>query len=185
MAGIGESPLPKVHRFITDHNAEGQAVFNTTLGEDMPWQDIKIAKFGLGYTTNQFPVDMNRGQDIHTYSKFMADPPGIAVKNGTVVRFVDVPPNSLSPMHRTVSLDYGVVLEGEMELILDSGEKRIMKRGDISVQRGTMHAWRNTSTTSWGRMMYVLVDSKRIDVAGKALAEDYGSGMPGTKPSGN
>ena len=46
-------------------------------------------------------------------------------------------------MHRTVSLDYGVVLEGEVELVLDSGETRLMKRGDVSVQRGTNHAWRN------------------------------------------
>lgn len=46
-------------------------------------------------------------------------------------------------MHRTTSLDYGIVLEGEVELILDSGERRAMKAGDIAVQRATMHAWRN------------------------------------------
>ena len=58
-------------------------------------------------------------------------------------------------MHRTVSLDYGIVLQGEMELVLDSGETRLMKVGDVAVQRGTMHAWRNTSSTEWGRMIYV------------------------------
>lgn len=46
-------------------------------------------------------------------------------------------PGLTSPMHRTVSLDYGVVLEGEVYLVLDSGEERLMRRGDISVQRGT------------------------------------------------
>ncbi|RBR22531.1 hypothetical protein FVER53590_25055 [Fusarium verticillioides] len=38
-------------------------------------------------------------------------------------------------MHRTLSIDYGVVIEGEMELVLDSGENRAMKRGDVAVQR--------------------------------------------------
>lgn len=51
-------------------------------------------------------------------------------------------PGLLSPMHRTVSLDYGVVLEGEVELVLDSGETRVLKRGDVAIQRGTCHAWR-------------------------------------------
>jgi len=46
-------------------------------------------------------------------------------------------------MHRTVSLDYGIVLEGDVELVLDSGEKRAMKQGDVAIQRGTNHAWRN------------------------------------------
>ena len=40
-------------------------------------------------------------------------------------------------MHRTQSLDFGVVLEGEIELVLDSGETRLLKRGDVAVQRGT------------------------------------------------
>jgi quercetin dioxygenase-like cupin family protein len=53
-----------------------------------------------------------------------------------------MPPGLISPMHRTTSLDYGVLLEGEIELILDSGEKKLMKRGDVSIQRGTMHLWR-------------------------------------------
>lgn len=85
-------------------------------------------------------------------------------------------------MHRTVSLDYGVVLEGEVELVLDSGETRLMRRGDVSVQRGTNHAWRNKSETEWARMLYVLVEAEPIVVEGKVLGEDYG-GMPGVRAS--
>jgi quercetin dioxygenase-like cupin family protein len=83
-------------------------------------------------------------------------------------------------MHRTVSLDYGVVLEGEIELVLDSGETRKMTRGDVAIQRGTMHAWRNLSSTSWARMMYVLQESKPIEIEGEVLKEDYGTmqGVP-------
>ena len=85
-------------------------------------------------------------------------------------------------MHRTVSLDYGVVLYGEMELVLDSGETRIMKVGDVSVQRGTNHAWRNTSDTQWARMMYVLQPSLPITINGKPLDEDLGP-MEGVRSS--
>jgi quercetin dioxygenase-like cupin family protein len=83
-------------------------------------------------------------------------------------------------MHRTVSLDYGVVLIGEMELVLDSGETRVMKVGDVAVQRGTNHAWRNTSKTEWARMMYVLQPSLPISINGKPLDEDLGDmeGVP-------
>lgn len=91
-------------------------------------------------------------------------------------------PGLLSPMHRTVSLDYGVVLEGEVELVLDSGETRLLKRGDVAVQRGTNHAWRNTSETEWARMMYILQPCAPLEVGGKKLGEDYG-GMKGVRGS--
>lgn len=91
-----------------------------------------------------------------------------------MLRLVDMPPGATSPMHRTVSLDYGVVMEGSVELILDDGVSRVMERGDISVQRGTIHAWRNMSKTSWARMLYILQESKPIHLEGKQLGEDYG-----------
>ena len=68
-----------------------------------------------------------------------------------------------------------VVLEGEVWLVLDSGEEKLMRRGDISVQRGTNHAWRNKSTTSWARMMYVLLESEPLEVNGAKLGEDLGT----------
>jgi quercetin dioxygenase-like cupin family protein len=90
-----------------------------------------------------------------------------------------MPPGALSPMHRTISLDYGVVLEGEIDLILDSGESRHMKRGDISIQRGTNHAWRNRSSTSWARMLYVLQPAEAIVVDGKAMEDNSTETIPG------
>jgi quercetin dioxygenase-like cupin family protein len=87
-------------------------------------------------------------------------------------------------MHRTVSLDYGVVLEGEVDLVLYSGETRRLRRGDIAVQRGTSHAWGNASSTTWARMLYVLLEAKPIDLESGALGEDYGEGMGGV-PSSN
>ena len=82
-------------------------------------------------------------------------------------------------MHRTVSLDYGVVLEGEIDLILDSGESRHMKRGDISVQRGTNHAWKNRSETSWARMLYVLQPAEKIVINGEEMKDNSTETIPG------
>lgn len=140
------------------------------------------AEFALCYATNKFPVEMNGNQDLATYQAFTENLPGITISTGTVLRVVDMRPGALAPMHRTVSLDYGVVLEGEVELILDSGEKRLMKRGDMSIQRGTNHTWKNTSETSWARMLYVLQPANPLMVGGQVLGEDTHS-IPGVRES--
>lgn len=80
---------------------------------------------------------------------------------------VDFAPASDCMMHRTQSLDYGIVLEGAIELVLDSGETRLMRRGDVAVQRATMHAWRNPSETEWARMVFVLQDCQPLAVGGE------------------
>lgn len=73
-------------------------------------------------------------------------------------------------------------VESEVDLVLDSGETRVMKRGDLCIQRGTMHAWRNRSQTEWVRMLYILQPVQPLEIAGKPLTEDYGD-MKGVKKS--
>ncbi|KAI5239662.1 hypothetical protein E4T43_06574 [Aureobasidium subglaciale] len=179
MAHKGE--LPKYQRLITGHNDGGKAIF-VEIEETAPWTTVQGGSvgFSLGYTTSTTPVDMTDDKDIASYKEHLVTPPGLVNKQGSVLRFVDCPPGSTSPMHRTVSLDYGVVLFGEMELVLDSGETRVMKVGDVAVQRGTNHAWRNTSDTEWARMMYVLQPSLPLEINGKPLDEDLGvmEGVP-------
>ena len=80
-------------------------------------------------------------------------------------------------MHRTVSIDQIVVLDGTLELILDSGEKRMLNRGDMVVQRGTMHAWRNPSKTEWVRFFAVVQPIEPIEMDGQKLGIEY-RGMP-------
>ena len=89
---------------------------------------------------------------------------------------VDFGPGVSSPLHRALSVDYGIVLDGEFELALDSGEKRIMRQGDISVNRAGAHAWRNITGdgTMPGRMLYILLDCKDVVVGGKKLDEYLG-----------
>ena len=68
-----------------------------------------------------------------------------------------VEPGSPHPlMHRTQSVDYGIVIEGEMTLVLDKAETSL-KAGDVVVQRGTNHAWANRSGKPC-RMLFILVD---------------------------
>lgn len=178
-----DNGLRPLDRFITSHDKQGKAIFSTDLPERLPWQKIDDnARFSLGYTTNKFPVKLQDDDDLAVYNHFLENKPGITIPGGTVLRIVDMRPGVTSQMHRTVSLDYGVVLEGEVELVLDSGEVRLMKRGDVAVQRGTNHAWRNVSTSSWARMLYVLQEAEHVDIGGKKLDEDYG-GIPGVRPS--
>jgi quercetin dioxygenase-like cupin family protein len=61
-------------------------------------------------------------------------------------------------MHRTKTLDYAVVLDGEITLILDDGEVKL-SAGDVVIQRGTSHAWSNRSG-KMVRMLYVLIDGQ-------------------------
>jgi hypothetical protein len=61
-------------------------------------------------------------------------------------------------MHRTETLDYGIVLEGEVTLILDGGETRLTA-GDVAIQRGTSHAWANRSG-KMARLAFILIDGK-------------------------
>lgn len=61
-------------------------------------------------------------------------------------------------MHRTQSLDYGIVLEGEILLIMDEGET-LMRAGDVCIQRGTNHAWSNRSDARCV-MAFVLLDAE-------------------------
>lgn len=58
--------------------------------------------------------------------------PSIHVPNGIVARLIDFAPGVESSIHRALSIDYGVVIEGKFELSLDSGEKRVMLPGDTS-----------------------------------------------------
>ena len=163
-------------RYITTHDADGKARFSSAIPEPAPVRKVLGGEmeFSLMYTTEGFPISMKNDADMATYEGHIATPPAITIPGGTVCRTVDFPPAYMSPMHRTPSCDFGIVVEGEVELVLDSGETRLMKRGDVAVQRGTNHAWRNTSGNEWARMVYVLQSAEKVIVKGKALEEDEG-----------
>ena len=144
--------LPPVQRVVTGHDGAGRAVFRSedvTAPTLIPSGD---AAFLLVWTTASVPADNNDETDGRTRDA------GLTLNQGSVIRVVDMLPGKQSPMHRTNSIDYGIVLEGEIELELDDGAKRTIRQGGIIVQRGTNHLWRNTSDKVC-RIAFVLIEA--------------------------
>ena len=169
--GFPAPGLRRTIRHITGHNPHGKGVFlSTDCGDHHLIMGDQQAVSNILYSTTSTPVDLNDDADLRHAKE---NEPPLHYPNGSVVRMIDFAPGTESPMHRAVSLDYGVVLEGEFELTLDSGESRIMRQGDVSVQRGTAHKWRNLSGngTMPGRMLWVLIGCKPVLVGGEELPE--------------
>jgi quercetin dioxygenase-like cupin family protein len=180
------SPLRGVTRHITGHNAEGKAVIHSSNAGQWESLDESSMAFNVVYTTSQFPADLNNDADLSAHEKVQQSKHmGLVNPGGTVCRIVDFAPNNTAVVHRTQSLDYGVVLEGQIEMILEEGEPTLMQRGDVAVQRATMHGWRNPSETEWTRMLFVLQDCQKLTVAGKEMGEELGIATGIIPPSGN
>ncbi|KAL1840941.1 hypothetical protein VTJ49DRAFT_7600 [Mycothermus thermophilus] len=179
------SNLPQLTRYITTHRAsDGLATLHSQTPFLWAGFDEDNLGFAVPFTTSTFPADLNDGTDLATHDALVTSGRlGLVNPGGTVCRVVDFAPGYASAMHRTKSLDYGVVLEGELEMVLDGGDRVVLKRGDVAVQRGTNHQWVNKSATEWARMLFVLQDIKPVVVNGKELGEDLGpeGGLPETE----
>lgn len=180
------SPLRPVTRHITGHNAAGKAIVqSSTPGDWKSYEESQMA-FNVVYTTSQFPADLNHDADIAAHDKLQESGKlGLVNPKGTVCRIVDFAPNNPCVVHRTQSLDYGIVLEGQVEMVVEEGEPVRMQRGDVAVQRATMHGWRNPSETEWARMVFVLQDCQPLTVAGMEMKEELGIAAGVLNPSGN
>jgi hypothetical protein len=180
------SDLRATKRLITKHSQTGTATIHSD--DATVWQPMRSGAVAMSliYTTSTFPANLNSDGDIKAHdSKVASGGIGLVNGGGSVCRIVDFAPNNDPMMHRTQSLDYGVVLEGEVEMILDSGEVHVMRRGDVAVQRATMHAWRNPSETQWARMMFVLLDCQPVKVGDTCLKEQLAAGQHELPASGN
>ncbi|RYP04698.1 hypothetical protein DL765_010101 [Monosporascus sp. GIB2] len=182
--------LPRVVRHITGHDTDGKSVFlSTDIGDHHRELVNKTAIANIIYSTREHPVQLNGDVDVKYARK---NEPGIIAKNGTVCRMVDYAPGGVSPMHRVNSLDYAIVIEGVFKLALDSGEERIMQRGDIAVQRSTAHRWINVTGNGLlpARILFVLLDAKDLHVAGSKVERHLGvlgkeyAGLPGHEAIG-
>ncbi|KAF6223934.1 hypothetical protein HO133_010508 [Letharia lupina] len=166
--------LPGLTHHITGHDASGLAIVESDRPATWTPRINDTMAFDVVYTTSTFPPNMNGNADLTAHDKLIqSDELGLVNPNGTVARMVDFGPGTEALMHRTQSLDYGIVIEGEVEMILDDGVKRIMRRGDVAVQRGTNHGWRNVSSTEWARMFFVLQDAQKIKIGDKELGADF------------
>ncbi len=161
---MSDSSLPDVQRVVTGHDADGRAVFkseDTTPTTMIPSGD---AAFLLIWTTETVPADNNDETDGRLRDA------GLTLNQGSVIRVVDMLPGKQSPMHRTNSIDYGIVLSGEIELELEDGAKRTVREGGIIIQRGTNHLWRNT-TDKPTRIAFILIEAPAYVHNGTPLEE--------------
>ena len=157
--------LPLVRRVVTGHDANGQAVFTSDEGFEPQAIPSGDADFALIWTTAAVPADNNDDVDGRVRGA------GLTLNGGSVLRIVDIHPGCASPLHRTNSIDYGVVLSGKIELELDHGVRTQIGVGGMIIQRGTMHLWRNTSATTPCRIAFVLIEAKARVHNGNALPE--------------
>ncbi|MBX3099547.1 MAG: cupin domain-containing protein [Salinibacterium sp.] len=181
-----------LHRVVTGHDDEGRAVIlfddadapNTFASDSIPGFGATVAWFtpagAVDHVSDQDPAPAGR--------EFNFPAPG-----ETVMRIADFPPDVVYPQnagetvfdeiggheereagsehssskhfwfHRTESIDYAVVLEGEITLLVDEGESTL-KAGDVAIQRATAHAWSNR-TDKVARVMFVLVGTDPISPA--------------------
>jgi quercetin dioxygenase-like cupin family protein len=139
-------------RIVTGHGPDGRggilsdgpAPASRTVPDGASFHDMWATGASPAPLTATEPEPIREGEPI--------DPP----ESGTRVRILDMPPGARSPMHRTESVDYGVVLEGEITLVLDDGSATTIGPGELVVQRGTDHAWENRSDAPT-RLLFVLV----------------------------
>lgn len=96
--------------------------------------------------------------------------------NGTRFTVNDIPPGHPGGMHRTETLDYALILAGEIDMEVDEGEKVSLNAGDIVIMRGTNHSWINRGTT-WARIAFVLIDAKPLGI-GHAVPRGIATSKP-------
>lgn len=149
-----------VRRVVTGHSQYGDAVIikdDTILG--------KVSRTGeaaLAWSTDTFPSDNNDEVD-GGLREVRSVPPG-----GTTLQFTSIDPGKSSSHHRTSSLDYAIVLKGEIELELDHGVTTTCTAGDVIIQRGTIHTWRNP-TDQPTTIAFVLLDAQPVSVNDQSL----------------
>jgi quercetin dioxygenase-like cupin family protein len=146
-------PMPTIpRRVVTGHDGDGVSVFTA----DGPVPVVRTAPDGaLFYEiwgTGAAPAPITAAAPDPTLGALTVPPP----PDGTKIRINEFPPGVASPVHRTQSVDYGIVLSGEVVLVLDDSET-VLRAGDVVVQRGTSHRWENRSADS-ARMAFILID---------------------------
>ena len=180
-----ENKKGEIRRLVTGHNEQGKAIF--THDGIAPSIHTNPKRVGY-YLTNLWMIDESPAMINNNPDPTSRPLQLIPEKNGSVVRIIEFGPEgdwtknlhaadaktafgALGTekastfkegghplMHRTETVDYALILEGEIYLVLDE-EERLMKQGDFLVERGTNHAWSNRSDKPC-RVLFVLIDGK-------------------------
>jgi quercetin dioxygenase-like cupin family protein len=160
---MSEPSFNSIRRIVTGHNNKSLAI--------VQWDDqIQTQPSGHGpfvaslWSTSDAPADISSQEDRSLI------PTGLT-NDGSILRLVDFPPHSTGVVHRSMSLDYVLVLKGSIVMTLDSGVRKRLKEGDVVIQQATMHGWDN-ETASWTRLLVVLLPAKPPMIDGKELTAE-------------
>lgn len=163
----------RVRRVVTGHDANGKAVVASDetltavprrIGGDITGCEI--------WSTQRMPVDNSREADAAQRAGFVTRHNYVGSGQGTTCRITEFAPGHGRFPHRTETVDYAILLSGEIDLELDDGEVVHLKAGDVVVQRGTMHTWINHGSAP-AVFAFILIDAKPAEVNGVALRTVY------------
>jgi mannose-6-phosphate isomerase-like protein (cupin superfamily) len=151
----------QIRRVVTGHDASGKAIVKI----DEVSKNLSSTRPGrmacVVWTTEGFPADNTGDSDLGLRQV------GTTLNNGTVFRVVEFGPGVAPRVHRTDSIDYAVVISGEIDMELDDAVVQL-KAGDVLVQRGTIHNWVNRGSQPCV-IAFVLIDAKAVEVGGQVL----------------
>jgi quercetin dioxygenase-like cupin family protein len=150
-----------IRRVVTGHDAQGRAI----VAIDETCKNVISRRPNhascVVWSTGAFPTDNADPIDGAAREVATTDP------RGTVFRIVEYRPGVAPRNHRTESLDYALVLSGEIDMELE-GSVVHLRAGDVLVQRGTVHNWVNRGTQPCV-IAFVLVAAKPVERGGKVL----------------
>ncbi len=151
----------KIRRVVTGHDERGRAVVaideicKNVVSRRPQHESCMI------WSTGSFPSDNSDDRDGGGREVATTDP------NGTVFRVIEYGPGVAPRNHRTESIDYAVVLSGEIDMQLEGAEVHL-RQGDVLVQRGTVHNWVNRGASPCV-IAFVLVAAKPVERGEKLL----------------
>jgi len=160
-----KSSYPPVRRVVTGHDTEGRSIVAEDAALDPQFfRGTPSLVTGI-YRHDEFPAKHPTGEFVDAVRE---KPQEVSCPGGTVFSVVETPPGGRSPMHRTVSLDYAILMKGTLTVQLNDGKTFELNEGDILIQRGTMHAWINNSN-DWARLYCVMLPAEKVKVEDKEL----------------
>ena len=161
--------FPPIRRVVTGHDANNVAKVLIDAPATYVKNPNSDARSTLMWITDKNPADIGVGDAIEDMgARIVGTPPP---PNGTRCCVIDFPPGNHPHMHRTETIDYVIVMSGEIDMEMDDSTVKL-KAGDVMVQRGTHHAWINRGSVP-ARVAFVLIDAKPLGI---------GKPVPGPAP---
>jgi mannose-6-phosphate isomerase-like protein (cupin superfamily) len=159
----------QVRRIVTGHDTNGKAVVASD--ERLTAVSRRIGANITGceiWSTDRMPVDNSAAADAAQRAGFVKRYNYVGTGQGTTIRITEWAPGHARFTHRTETVDYAILLSGEIDLELDNVETVHLKPGDVVVQRGTIHTWVNRGSVP-AVTAFILIDAKPAEVNGEEL----------------